>query len=117
MRCVLVTKNIVYDIIVHFTPVTMSTPAHVSTVCLSHLGHFKYVYPQNITLHLVLPTVLTVGGFNETLCLMELQTPAFISLAFTTMMKCPLMDRKLLHRPFFPLTNHACILGRLSGYK
>lgn len=47
-----------------------------------------------------------------TLCLMELQTPAFIRLAFTAMMKCPLMDLKLLHRPFFTLTNHACILRK-----
>lgn len=54
-------------ITVYFTQVTMSTPAYVSTACLSQSSHFKCVFPQNITLHFVLPTKLTVGGFNETL--------------------------------------------------
>lgn len=109
--CVVKKKHV--NDIVHFTPVTCQhlLTWQQSSFTVEHSR--KYVYPQNITLHFVLPTkhkmhqALTVGGFNETLCLVELQTPAFISLAFTAMMKCPLMDQKLLHRPFFTLTNHA----------
>lgn len=71
------------------------------------------VHPQNITLHFVLPTsALTVWEVlikPVTPCLVELQTPAFIRMAFTAMMKYPLIDQKLLCRAFFPHPDQPCL--------
>lgn len=74
---------------------------HVSTVCLSQSGHFKCVYPQNITLLFVLPPSADCGRFYWNTVPHGTSNPAFTSLAFTAVMKCPLMDPKLLHRRFW----------------
>lgn len=103
--CVVYNKNYVngFDV-VHFSPVTMSKHRHLSTVF--HTLEKLNVHPQNITLHFVLPTsalaVREVLMKPVTPCLVELQTPAFIRMPFTAMMKCPLIDQKLLRRAFFP---------------